>query len=96
MRGCGIFLMEGLDLRFGMFEVFGRLPGVGAGAIAFPSYLVLELAFEHAAIEDTIYFIFLFAGDFDGLRRQGLINSLVVPRAEPVHMEHWVDLEPMR
>ena len=48
MRGSGVLLMEGLDLCFGMLEVFGRFPRVGAGAIAFPSYLVLELASEYA------------------------------------------------
>ena len=96
MRGGGIFLMEGLDLCFGVFKVFGRFPGVGASAIAFPMYLVLELASEYAAIEDTIDFVLLFAGDFDGLGQRGLIDSLIVPGAEPVHVEHRVDLEPMQ
>ena len=96
MRGSGVLLMEGFDLRLGMFEVFGRFPGVGTSAVAFPSYLVLELVSEYTAVEDTINFVFFFAGDFDGLRWRGPIDSLVVPRAEPVHMEHRVDLEPVR
>lgn len=85
--------MELGDSLLGVGQVLGRFPGVVTFAVAFPADKVLELALEHATVNDRIDFVFFFALNRDRFRRRWHVDAVVVPGAEPTDVEDRVDFQ---
>lgn len=69
-RSSQILFMELGDSLLGIGQVLSGFPGVVAFAVAFPADKVLELALEHATVDDHIDFILFFALNCDRFRRR--------------------------